>query len=217
MAKNYATLAFTDSVKALQELHGSRRTYARVAESRQNNGLSEQEIGFISERDSFYLASIGENGYPYIQHRGGPAGFIKALDAHTLGIVDFEGNKQYITVGNLQTHPQVSLIMVDYPRQARLKLYADARIVELKEDPALFQQLDPADYPHRPERMILFTIQAYDWNCPQHITARYTLSEIQAAFAPQQAYLEALEKEVLELRAAQKDQVNAPEGVNLNL
>lgn len=213
MAKNYATLAFTDSVKALQELHGSRRTYARVAESRHNNGLSEQEIGFISERDSFYLSSIGENGYPYIQHRGGPAGFIKVLDANTLGIVDFEGNKQYITVGNLQTHPQVSLIMVDYPRQARLKLYADARVVELKDDPTLFQQLDPKDYPHRPERMILFDIQAYDWNCPQHITPRYTLGEIQAAFAPQQAYLEALEKEVLELRAAKKNQVNAPEGV----
>ncbi len=207
MAKNYASLAFTDTVKALQELHGSRRTYSRMEQSRHTDGLSEQEIVFITERDSFYLSSIGENGYPYIQHRGGPAGFIKVLDANTLGIVDFEGNKQYITVGNLQTHPQVSLIMVDYPRQARLKLYADARIVELKDDPALFQQLDPADYPHQPERMILFEIQAYDWNCPQHITPRYTLAEIQAAFAPQQAYLEALEKDVKELRAAQKIQV----------
>ena len=213
MAKNYATLAFTDAVKALQELHGSRRTYARVAESRQNNGLSEQEIVFITERDSFYLSSIGENGYPYIQHRGGPAGFIKVLDANTLGIVDFEGNKQYITVGNLQTHPQVSLIMVDYPRQARLKLYADATIVELKDDPALFQQLDPSDYPHRPERMMVFKIQAYDWNCPQHITPRYTVSEIQAAFAPQHAYLEALEKEVQELRAAQKNEAHTPRKV----
>lgn len=207
MAKNYATLAFTDAVKALQELHGSRRTYSRMEQSRHTDGLSEQEIVFITERDSFYLSSIGENGYPYIQHRGGPAGFIKVLDANTLGIVDFEGNKQYITVGNLQTHPQVSLIMVDYPRQARLKLYADTRIVELKDNPVLFQQLDPADYPHQPERMILFEIQAYDWNCPQHITPRYTLAEIQAAFAPQQAYLEALEKEVKELRAAQKIQV----------
>lgn len=213
MAQNYAKLAFTDAVKALQEIHGSRKTYARMEQFRHTDGLSEQEIVFITERDSFYLSSIGENGYPYIQHRGGPAGFIKVLDANTLGIVDFEGNKQYISVGNLQTHPQVSMIMVDYPRQARLKLYADARIVELKDDPALFQQLDPADYPHQPERMILFEIQAYDWNCPQHITPRYTLSEIQAAFAPQQAYLEALEKEVLELRAAQKNQVNAPEGV----
>ncbi len=207
MAQNYATLAFTDAVKALQEAHGSRRTYARMEQSRHGDGLSEQEIGFITERDNFYLASIGENGYPYIQHRGGPAGFIKVLDANTLGIVDFEGNKQYISVGNLQTQPQVSLIMVDYPRQARLKLYADASIVELKDDPALFQQLDPTDYPHRPERMILFHIQAYDWNCPQHITPRYTLAEIQEAFAPQQAYLESLEKEVLALRAAQKTQV----------
>lgn len=213
MAKNYASLAFTDAVKALQEEHGSRRIYARMEQFRHTDGLSEQEILFVTQRDSFYLSSIGENGYPYIQHRGGPAGFIKVLDANTLGIVDFEGNKQYISVGNLETHPQVSMIMVDYPRQARLKLYADARVVELKDDPELFQQLDPADYPHRPERMILFDIQAYDWNCPQHITPRYTLSEIQAAFAPQQAYLEALEKEVLELRAAQKNQVNAPEGV----
>lgn len=213
MAKNYASLAFTDAIKALQEEHGSRRTYARMEQSRHTDGLSEQEIVFITERDSFYLSSIGENGYPYIQHRGGPAGFIRVLNANTLGIVDFEGNKQYISVGNLQTHPQVSLIMVDYPRQARLKLYANARVVELKDDPELFQQLDPADYPHRPERMILFEIKAYDWNCPQHITPRYTLSEIQAAFAPQQAYLEALEKEVRELRATQKNQVNAPEGV----
>ena len=205
MAKNYASLAFTDAVKRLQEQHGSRKAYARMEQSKYTDGLSESEIMFIADRDSFYLASIGENGYPYIQHRGGPKGFIKVLDAQTIGVVDFKGNQQYISVGNLETHPQVSLIMVDYPRQARLKLYADASVVELKDNPELFQELDPADYPHSPERMLIFKIQAYDWNCPQHITPKYTLAEIQEAFAPQQAYLAELENEVKTLRESQRN------------
>ena len=180
---NYATLAFTDAVKALQTEYGSRKTYDRVEKTQVTDGLSANEVGFIEDRDSFYLATIGENGYPYIQHRGGPKGFIHVLDAHTIGVVDFTGNKQYISVGNILTHPQVSLILVSYPHRARLKIYAHARIVALGDNPELFEQLDPADYPHRPERMLVFDIQAYDWNCPQHITPRYTLEEIEVALA----------------------------------
>lgn len=144
MANNYASLAFTDAVKALQERYGSRSTYSRVEKQTRFNGLTDAETGFIADRDSFYMASIGENGFPYIQHRGGPKGFLHVIDPLTLGFVDFSGNKQYISVGNIQTHPQVSLILMDYARQARLKLYATAEIVELADRPELFEQLDPA-------------------------------------------------------------------------
>ncbi|MEI6411187.1 MAG: pyridoxamine 5'-phosphate oxidase family protein, partial [Bacteroidota bacterium] len=132
---NYAKFAFTDAVKALQETQGSRRTYERVEKSKVVDGFTDNEIGFIEDRDSFYMATIGENGYPYIQHRGGPKGFVKVIDNQTIGFVDFSGNKQYISTGNLQTHTQTSIIMVSYPQRARLKLYADVRIVSLEDDP----------------------------------------------------------------------------------
>jgi uncharacterized protein len=197
---NYAQLAFTDPVKALQEAQGSRRSYEKMEKRGVVEGLSENEVMFISDRDSFYLATIGENGYPYIQHRGGPPGFVKVIDQKTIGFVDFTGNKQYISVGNMATHPQVAMIMVSYPQRARLKMYATARVVALSENQALFDLLDPADYQHRPERMILFDIQAYDWNCPQHITPRYTVEEIEAAFAPQRAYIADLEATIQALK-----------------
>ncbi|GAB3225255.1 pyridoxamine 5'-phosphate oxidase family protein [Spirosoma arcticum] len=202
MARNYASLAFTEPVKAVQEGFGSRSTYARVEQQTHFNGLTDNEIGFIAERDSFYMASIGENGFPYIQHRGGPTGFLKAVDSMTLGFVDFSGNRQYISVGNLLTHPQVSLFLMDYPHQTRLKIYANAELVELTDRPDLFERLDPTDYKHRPERMMLLHVEAYDWNCPQHITPRYTTDEINEALAPQRDYLAQLEAEVARLRAA---------------
>jgi predicted pyridoxine 5'-phosphate oxidase superfamily flavin-nucleotide-binding protein len=183
---NYAKLAFTDAIKTLQEGAGSRRAYASKEKNNVVDGLTENEISFIQDRDSFYMASYGENGYPYIQHRGGPKGFVKVIDDKTIGFVDFSGNKQYISVGNIATQPHVSVIMVSYPHQARLKLYADARVVSLAEDPALFEQLDPAEYSHKPERMIVLDIKAYDWNCPQHIIPRYTVEEIKEAFAPRE-------------------------------
>jgi predicted pyridoxine 5'-phosphate oxidase superfamily flavin-nucleotide-binding protein len=128
------------------------------------------------------MASLGENGFPYIQHRGGPKGFVKVLNEKTLGVLDFRGNKQYISVGNIQSNNKVSLIMVDYPMKARLKLYAEAEVVALKDDPELFNQLKLNDYKYVPERIFLYHIQAYDWNCPQHITPRFTVEEIERAF-----------------------------------
>lgn len=198
---NYAKFAFTDAVKALQAENGSRKTYERVEKNHVINGLTDNEIGFIEDRDSFYMATIGENGYPYIQHRGGPKGFVKVIDNQTIGFVDFSGNKQYISTGNLQTHTQVAVIMVSYPQRARLKVYADARIVSLEDDPALFELLDPAEYKHQPERMMLFDIKAFDWNCPQHITPRYTIDEVQAAFKPQLDYIKNLEEELDALKS----------------
>ena len=185
MAKNFATVAFTKAVKELQEKHGSRAGYARLEQDVYTDGLTENETDFINQRDSFYMATVGENGFPYIQHRGGPKGFVKVLDEKRLGFIDFRGNMQYITVGNLETNRKVSLIMVDYPSRTRLKILALAEIVELKDDPALLALLSLKDYRHRPERMMILHVEAYDWNCPQHITPRYTVEEIEAAFAEQ--------------------------------
>ena len=197
---NYAKFAFTNAIKDLQEGQGSRKAYEKSEKNNVVDGLSDNEIAFIRDRDSFYMATYGENGYPYIQHRGGPKGFVKVIDNHTIGFVDFSGNKQYISVGNLATQPHTALILLSYPHRARLKLYADARVVDIRDNPALFNDLDPADYPHKPERMIVLDIKAYDWNCPQHITPRYTIEEIQEAFAPQKEYIQRLEGEVKELK-----------------
>jgi uncharacterized protein len=186
MAKNFASLAFTDAVKSLQEKNGSRSSYARMEQQAYVDGLTENEIDFISQRDSFYMATVGENGFPYIQHRGGPKGFVKVLDAKRIGFIDFRGNMQYISVGNLAGNKNVSLIMVDYPARTRLKILAKAEIVELKDDPVLYDLLNLNEYKFKPERMMVLHIEAYDWNCPQHITPRYTVEEIEAAFAAPQ-------------------------------
>src|SRR3954454_25263147 len=142
MAKNYPSLAFTDAVKEMQERLGSRAAYARIEKSTYVDGLTESEIDFILQRDSFYMATISENGYPYIQHRGGPKGFLKVLDSKRLGVIDFKGNSQYISVGNIATHNNVALIMLDYPAKARLKIFAKAKLIELKDDPVLHKLLD---------------------------------------------------------------------------
>jgi len=198
---NYASLAFTDAIKEMQEKLGSRKSYARLENRNYVEGLTENEMAFIADRDSFYMATIGENEYPYIQHRGGPKGFIKVLDAKRIGIVDYKGNAQYISVGNIATNNNVALIMVDYPTKTRLKLYAHARIVELKDDPTLYAQLDMEGYDSRPERMMVFDITAYDWNCHQHITPRYTIEEINKAFASQSEYISQLEAQLKKLKA----------------
>lgn len=195
MAKNFATIAFSDAVKTLQEQYGSRKGYERMEKFNVIDGLSENEMNFISNRDSFYLASIGEKKFPYIQHRGGPKGFVKVLDKDTIGFIDFSGNKQYISVGNFATNNNVALMMMDYPARARLKIFAKAEIIELKDNPELLSQLDLEDYQFRPERMMLFHIEAYDWNCPQHITPRFTVEEIQIAFKPQLDFISKLEAE----------------------
>ncbi len=198
---NYGQLAFSDASKTLQEQFGSRRTYEQMEKYNVKDGLTDNEVGFIENQDHFYMASYGESGYPYIQHRGGPKGFIHVLDRHTVAFVDFSGNKQYISAGNIQTNPNVSLIMISYPHKARLKLYAKARVVQIADEPGLFDELDPTGYKHKPERMMVLDIQAYDWNCPQHITPRYTTEEIEQAFAPQKQRLGDLEAENKALKA----------------
>lgn len=197
---NYSALAFTDVIKALQQKLGSRDIYERVEKRSYVDGLTPIESQFISQLDSFYMASFGDNGFPYIQHRGGPRGFIKVIDDHTIGIVDFTGNRQYISTGNIYQNPKVSLILVSYPLRARLKIYAEAEIVGLDDRPDLYDLLKPDDYKFNPERLILFHIKAYDWNCPQHITPKYSLAEIEEITAPKDRYIRELEQEVSALR-----------------
>ena len=192
---NYAKLAFTDAIKNLQERLGSRASYERMQKMSYVDGLTEYETEFIAQLDSFYMSSFGENGYPYIQHRGGPKGFIKVIDNATIGIVDFSGNKQYISAGNITKNPKVSLILVSYPLRARMKIYAEAEIVEINEDHNLYNFLRPQDYKFKPERMIIFHIKAYDWNCPQHITPKFSVAEMQEIFEPQKQYINKLEQE----------------------
>lgn len=201
MAKNFATIGFSSASKKMQEKFGSRATYARMENQTFFDGMSEYEQNFIAHRDSFYMATAGENGFPYIQHRGGPKGFLKVLDSHRLGFIDFKGNMQYISMGNLETNNKVALILVDYPNKLRLKIYATAEVVALKDNPELHHLLDLDGYKFRPERLIVLNIEAYDWNCPQHITPRFTVEELEEALKPQVEYIQKLEAEIVELKA----------------
>jgi uncharacterized protein len=180
-------------------------SYARVEAHTFFDGLTENEWSYIAERDSFYMGTVGENGFPYIQHRGGSKGFLKTLDSKRLGFVDFIGNKQYISLGNLATNPNVALFLMDYARKTRLKIYAKAEVVELKDNPKLFDLLDLDDYNFHPERMIVLHIEAFDWNCPQHITPRFTTEEIERALQPQRAHIKQLENEVETLKMKLKN------------
>ena len=200
MAKNFAEIAFTNEVKSLQEKHGSRRSYERMEKYNVIDGLTSNETTFIQNRDSFYLASIGVKKFPYIQHRGGPKGFLKVLDSKRIGFIDFVGNKQYVSVGNMATNNNVSLIMINYPARTRLKIFAKAEVVELNENSELSDLLDLEDYKFRPERMMVFHIEAYDWNCPQHIIPRYTIDEINEVYSPLKEYTSRLEEEIKELK-----------------
>jgi predicted pyridoxine 5'-phosphate oxidase superfamily flavin-nucleotide-binding protein len=178
MNQNFTKFAFTKSVKEAQEQYGSRKSYARMEESGDRYILTEQEISFIAARDSFYMATVGENGWPYVQFRGGPKGFLKILDDTTLGIADFRGNRQYISVGNINSSKKASLFLIDYPSKRRLKIWAEAEVLETNEYPELLVKLSLPDYEEVIERLIVFKVQAYDWNCPQYITPRFTEEEI---------------------------------------
>ncbi|WP_229238927.1 pyridoxamine 5'-phosphate oxidase family protein [Emticicia sp. C21] len=147
------------------------------------------------------MASITESGFPYIQHRGGPKGFLKVLDAKRIGFIDFAGNKQYVSVGNFETNRNVSLFLMDYVHKIRLKIFARVEVVELEEDSELYKKLDIKDYKFRPERMMVFHVESFDWNCPQHITPRYTVEEIELMMKPQREYIAQLEAEIERLKA----------------
>ena len=178
MSRNFTKFAFTKSVKEAQERYGSRKSYAHMEESGDRYVLTETEIPFIESRDSFYMATVGENGWPYVQFRGGPKGFLKILDNTTLGIADFRGNRQFISVGNINSSKKASLFLIDYPSKRRLKIWAEAEVLDTNQYPDLLVKLSLPDYEEIIERLIIFKVQAYDWNCQQHITPRFTEEEI---------------------------------------
>ena len=184
MPHRFAEIAFTPTVKKVQEQMGSRASYARMADAPEavNHRLSEAEAGFITARNSFYMATVSETGWPYIQHRGGPTGFVRVLDETTIGFADFRGNRQYVSVGNLMTDDRVSLFFMDYPNKTRLKLFGRAKIVGL-DDQAALSGLEAPDYRARVERGLVIKVEGFDWNCPQHITQRFTLEEVRAMTA----------------------------------
>jgi uncharacterized protein len=205
-------LTFTPAVKDLQQQHNSRRQYERMEKTGPSGstlGVSEQT--FLSLRDSFYMASVSETGWPYIQHRGGPKGFVRVLNPGLIGFADLRGNKQYISLGNLQHDARVALFFMDYPNQTRLKILGRVEIHENDtETPDLIKSLRTAEPGAVIERAILIHVEGFDWNCPQHITPRYTIEELQEALAPLQTKLAKLEAENAALRQA-KDPVTDKE------
>jgi len=201
MAHHFGSLVFTPVIKALQEQYGSRRQYARLqAAGASPDRLGEQESEFIAERDSFYMASVGETGWPYVQHRGGAKGFLKVIDQQTIAFADFSGNKQFISAGNLMTDNRVALIMVDYPNQARLKILGRAEILEGEKAKEWIERLRDPGYKAVIERVFVIRVEAFDWNCPQHITPRFTVDEIRDVLAPIETRMQELEQENERLR-----------------
>src|SRR6201995_1142621 len=183
-------VAFTPAVKAIQTKKGSREGYAQV----ERNGGWRTEIDdklahFLAETNSFYMATATKGGQPYIQHRGGPKGFIKVLDKHTIAFTDYAGNQQYLTQGNLTENPKAHIFIMDYAHRRRVKIWGTARVVE--DDPALTQSLMPKGYRARPEQVIPFTIAAWDTNCPQHIPQKFDAADVAAAMAEANAKIEA--------------------------
>lgn len=204
MLESYGSVAFTAEVKALQERYGSRKAYENLEKKAPEPTLSNNEKHFIQDRDSFYMASMGENGFPYIQHRGGKKGFLHMIDSVTLGFADLRGNKQYISIGNTATNPKVSLILMDYVHQARLKIYAEVETLDINSHSDLASLLIPEGYENIAERIVLLHVKAFDWNCPKYITPRYSVEEINEMITPMREHIEKLELEVLQLKKNQR-------------
>ncbi len=196
-------VAFTPAVKSIQARKGSREAYARVE---QNGGwrteIDENLAAFLTGTNSFYFATASADGQPYIQHRGGPKGFVKILDKNTLAFADFSGNRQYITQGNLSENPKAHIFLMDYAHRRRIKIWGEASVVD--DDPALLQSLMPQGYRARPEQVVLFKISAWDTNCPQHIPQKFDASDVAAALAARDKRIVELEAEL----AALKDQLS---------
>lgn len=207
MAQNYRHILFDDAVRAEQERHGSRASYARMDAGADGtpDTLTAREIAFIEERDSFYMASVNVEGWPYMQHRGGPAGFLRHIAGNRVGFADYRGNRQYISAANLKGNDRVSLFLMDYPNRERLKLVGHAHSVELVDDPAAVTALMPEGYRATPERAFFIDVIGWEWNCSQHIAPRFTEAEISAAVRPMAAEINQLRAEIVALRAEKEE------------
>ncbi len=200
MTYGFLDIAMTPSVKKAQAANGVGDQWSDFHGRRAFDRFTPDEEAFIAARDSFYMATVSETGWPYIQHRGGPPGFLKVLDEHTLGFADYRGNRQYISVGNLAADDRTALILVDYPRRRRMKLYGHVAAQDLADDSKLVERLMVPGYKAKPERVMLFRLEAFDWNCPQHITPRFTEADMTQMLAPVRDKIAALEDENRTLR-----------------
>lgn len=200
MSRQYGCIAFTDDVRGLQVEYGSAEFYDRMRRrsvgSEQSDPLGPKEAAFLTERDGFYLATVSTTGWPYVQFRGGPPGFLNVRDDHTIAWADFRGNLQHVSTGNLVGDRRISIIAVDYPRRRRLKLFGMARVIRIQDDPALVSSLAVQGYDAVVEAAIVVTVTAFDWNCPQHIPQRYTLAEVEQRTAPLRERVRELEEQV---------------------
>jgi predicted pyridoxine 5'-phosphate oxidase superfamily flavin-nucleotide-binding protein len=201
MGYDFLDIAVTPSVRAAQAANGVGALWSGQDIDRPSDRFTSAEAAFIAARDSLYLASVSETGWPYVQHRGGPPGFLRLLDDRTLAFADFRGNRQYISLGNLAANDRVAMILMDYPNRRRLKIYGRLASVALDADPALAGAVAAPGYRGRPERILKIAIEAFDWNCPQHITPRFTPAELEGALAPERARLTELDAENRALRA----------------
>jgi|ERR1700722_873783 predicted pyridoxine 5'-phosphate oxidase superfamily flavin-nucleotide-binding protein len=201
MPYKFLDITATRSVRAAQAANGSRDMWEHFKGHRTFDRFTDNEAAFIAERDSFYVATVSESGWPYVQHRGGPPGFLKVLDEKTLGFADFRGNLQYISLGNVTADDRVALILVDYPNRARLKILAHMEVRDLTAEPDLAARLALPGYKAKLERAFLLHLETFDWNCPQHITPRYTMADIEVAVSQLQTRIAALEAENQALRA----------------
>lgn len=204
MARAFATIAFTPAVRSQQSRMGSAQGYSKLLSGDviYPDELGPQEINFIAARDGFYQASVSQTGWPYVQFRGGPTGFLKVLSPRTLGYADFRGNRQYISTGNLSGNDRLSMILMDYPNRRRLKLWGRARLIDGADNPEILDQLHDQSYRARPERAVLITIEAFDWNCPSHIPRRLTIDETHEEIAALRRENEALRAENTAIRAS---------------
>jgi len=201
MSYGFLDIAITPSVRAAQQHMGADEIWTDFKGHREFDRFSANEAVFIEQRDSFYIATVSETGWPYVQHRGGPRGFLKLIDEKTLAFADYRGNRQYISTGNLASDKRACLILMDYPNRARMKIYARVEIVTLDEDPALVARVTIDGYKAKLERIFLLHLEAFDWNCAQHIKPRFTEQEIDQALQPIRRRLEALEAENAALTA----------------
>lgn len=203
MALAFAEIAFTKGVREIQEQQGSAHGYAKFLAPEAVGGdiIGEREAKFIEARDGFFQASVSETGWPYVQFRGGPAGFLKVIDDKTVAYADFRGNRQYISAGNLTHDDRVSMILMDYPNRARLKILGHAKLVDIEDDPELVSSLQMPDYRGRPERAVVIHVDGFDWNCPQHIPQRLTIEEFEPHIETLREEIERLAEENRALKA----------------
>ena len=208
MSSHYDDIAFTDAVRQVQERCGSRTFYDRrrargrgSSVSSDGEALSQDERDYLGQRDSFYLATVNETGWPYVQFRGGPPGFLRVLDDHTIGWADFRGNLQYISTGNLAAQDRVALILMDYPNRQRLKIFGRARVAYGEDEPELVARLTMTDYEAVVQRAVVVSVEAFDWNCQQHITRRYSAADLEPAFTAMRKRIRELERDNARLSA----------------